>query len=332
MDSSQLVTVIIPCYKQAHLLEGAIKSVLNQTYKQIEIIVVDDGSPDNVKAVCKKYINRLRYVYRANGGLSSARNTGLKEARGNFVKFLDSDDLLYPKQIELQVADLELRNADMSITDYDFYYKNNSIKELKVNLLNLEPLGEFIKNNLIPVHSALIRKKMVDLVGGFDESLTACEDYDLWLRVLLVGCRVIKTDYTGCVYRIIPKSLSSDEENLFQQKIKVFEKFNWLVLNRIETFSESIQHSLLFANTQLIQSALLHKVNVKKILPKTILVSKTLFNMKKRGLKLLVFNFLGVINFCRLRSFKCFIFNKKDLYRMRNQISWRLQPNGIINK
>src|SRR5271156_5408452 len=103
MSDSPLVSIIIPCYKQAEYLAETIDSALVQTYRPIEILVVNDGSPDNTEQVVRSYGDRVVYIYRDNGGLSAARNTAISRARGFYMKFLDSDDQLHPQQTPWQV-------------------------------------------------------------------------------------------------------------------------------------------------------------------------------------------------------------------------------------
>src|SRR3954470_15335442 len=95
----QLVSVVIPCYKQAHFLAEAIESALNQTYSSVEIIVVNDGSPDDTNRVVQRYPN-VRLIEQRNQGLSASRNAGIRESRGNFLIFLDADDKLRPNAIK----------------------------------------------------------------------------------------------------------------------------------------------------------------------------------------------------------------------------------------
>ena len=101
------VSVIIPTYNRAHLVSEAINSVLNQTYQDFEIIVVDDGSTDETCEKLRPYQDKIKYVYVKNGGAAYARNVGMKIARGKYIAFLDSDDLYYPYKIELQADFLD---------------------------------------------------------------------------------------------------------------------------------------------------------------------------------------------------------------------------------
>src|SRR5262249_41538424 len=116
MSDKPLVSVIIPCYKQAGYLPEAIDSALAQTYSPLEVIVVNDGSPDDTERVAKGYGDRIVYVHRPNGGLSAARNTGIARARGLYLKFLDSDDYLHPEQIAWQMEALAGRDDCATLT------------------------------------------------------------------------------------------------------------------------------------------------------------------------------------------------------------------------
>src|SRR5690242_15999832 len=133
MDNTHLVSVIIPCYKQAHYLPTAIESLLAQTYDTLEIIVINDGSPDNIGEVMQKYQAdpRIRLIEQVNLGLSEARNTGLAAAKGEFLQFLDADDWLHPQKIAHQVAFLEKAEPQTGLVYCNFWpvYNDTEIKE-----------------------------------------------------------------------------------------------------------------------------------------------------------------------------------------------------------
>src|SRR6516164_9832221 len=99
MSDTPLVSVIIPCYRQARYLPEAIDSILGQSYPAVEAVVVNDGSDDDTEAVARRYGDRVRYAWRPNGGISAARNWGIAHARGAYLKFLDADDYLHPDQV-----------------------------------------------------------------------------------------------------------------------------------------------------------------------------------------------------------------------------------------
>jgi glycosyltransferase involved in cell wall biosynthesis len=117
LENSPLVTVVIPCYKQAHFLGESIESVLSQTYRNFEIIVVDDGSPDNTSEVASRY-DEVRLIRQENRGLAGARNRGLAEAKGEHLIFLDADDRLLPEALEVGVRELEARPQCALVAGY----------------------------------------------------------------------------------------------------------------------------------------------------------------------------------------------------------------------
>jgi len=182
-----LVSVIIPTYNRAEYVCDAIESVLNQTYKNIEIIVVDDGSTDDTKEWIKKYLSssKLKYIYQENRGVSSARNTGIKIAKGEYLAFLDSDDLFLPKKIELQVKEFKKSPLSVGIiftgvveSGETIYIPRARTRFEAINKLNL----------LIKYKSAfstnLHRKVVFEKVGLFDENLRLKEDIEFLWRAL----------------------------------------------------------------------------------------------------------------------------------------------------
>lgn len=175
----QEVTIIIPCYNQAHWLPEAIESALAQTI-QCDIIVVNDGSPDNTSEVAKQYPVTL--IEKENGGLSSARNAGIKEAKTKWILTLDADDKIAPDFIEkcLQV------DADIIGTGQQEFGDSN-----EKHLFNHEPTHQdFIRNNQINCCS-LYKHEIWEKIGGYDEEMKlGYEDWDFWLRATKAGYTV----------------------------------------------------------------------------------------------------------------------------------------------
>lgn len=185
-DVSNLVSVIIPCYKQAHYLREAIESVLKQTYPDFEIIVVNDGSPDNTSEVASEY-SEVKLVCQNNQGLSAARNAGLRHSRGEFIVFLDADDRFLPEALEVGVNALI---ADQSLA---FTYgrtvfidpQGNLIKEAyQIPYIADDHYRRLLNHNCIGMHGAVMyRRSIFDKVSDFDISLSAAEDHDMYLRI-----------------------------------------------------------------------------------------------------------------------------------------------------
>lgn len=180
------ITVVIPTYNRYTLLHRAINSVLSQTYKPSEIIVVDDGSTDNTSEIQNDF-SSVKYIYQKNSGVSAARNRGIKSATTEWIAFLDSDDRWFPSKLEEQVKfHQENRDILMSYTDELWIRDGVNVKiPKKFRKVGKDSFMENLSYCNIAPSSALIHKNLFESVGMFDETLEVCEDYDLWLRISL---------------------------------------------------------------------------------------------------------------------------------------------------
>lgn len=187
-ESLLRVSVIIPSFNRAHVLPRAIESALAQKGCFVQIIVIDDGSTDNTAEIVKKYGNKLTYIYKKNGGASSARNAGIHMATGDYIAFLDSDDIfLNENKLEIQASYLKKNN------DYGMVYSSVIFFDQNGNNINnfinsyfsesIYPELLFIKNNIIFTPSVMIKREVLNNSGYFDEEMHACEDIDLWRRI-----------------------------------------------------------------------------------------------------------------------------------------------------
>ena len=178
------VSTIIPTYNRQDYIIIALKSVLSQTYKDYEIIIVDDGSTDETKKVLAPYRDKIRYFYHENRGIPATRNRGIREAKGDCIAFLDSDDYWLPHKLEQQISCFKenphygmvaTRGSSIS-PDGKFRKKNRPGKSGWI-------MTDLFKANFIRTSSAMIRKECFEKVELFDESLAQCQEYDLWLRL-----------------------------------------------------------------------------------------------------------------------------------------------------
>ena len=180
------ITVIIPTYNRYEFLQRALLSVLAQSYKAKEIIVIDDGSTDKTSQILQAFPN-IKYIYQDNSGVSSARNLGILNASCEWIAFLDSDDEWLASKLEEQVA-FHKQNSDvlMSYTDETWVREGRSVKiPKKFRKQGLDVFKENLSFCNIAPSSSLIHKSLFERVGVFDETLEVCEDYDLWLRILM---------------------------------------------------------------------------------------------------------------------------------------------------
>lgn len=179
------ISVIIPTYNRKNTLPRAVESVLNQTYKPVEIIIVDDGSTDGTKEWFSEMYPLVHYIYQVNSGVSSARNTGINSARGDWIALLDSDDEWLPDKLELQVKLLQ-NNAELRFCHTNEIWIRNGVR-INQRKKHQKYGGNIFKKCLdicrISPSSSLFHTSVIKDVGLFDESLDVCEDYDLWLRI-----------------------------------------------------------------------------------------------------------------------------------------------------
>jgi glycosyltransferase involved in cell wall biosynthesis len=180
-----LISVIIPTYDRAPLLVDAVESVLRQEGACFELIVIDDGSTDSTAALMGRYAGRLRYVQRGRGGVAAARNHGARLARGGWLAFLDSDDEWLPGKLAAQLAFHRDQDAIRISQTEEIWIRNG--RRINPRAYHQKPAGDFFVSSvarcLVSPSAVMLHRDLFERVGGFDESLAVCEDYDLWLRI-----------------------------------------------------------------------------------------------------------------------------------------------------
>jgi glycosyltransferase involved in cell wall biosynthesis len=224
------VSIIIPAYNAAAYIRETLDSVLAQTFDDYEIVIVNDGSPDTeeLERALEPYRERIVYLAQENGGPGRARNTAIRAARGRYVALLDADDQWEPEYLAAQVAALE---ADPTA---DVVYSNGVIfgngADVGRELMEVFPTsGEVTFEKVLTCECtvlicAVIRREALERVGGFDAHMRGTEDFDLWLRILHTGGRIIYHRQKLMRYRRIAGSLSSSDVGMFASALAVFEK------------------------------------------------------------------------------------------------------------
>jgi glycosyltransferase involved in cell wall biosynthesis len=228
-EDAPKVSVIIPCYKDAATLKDAIDSVSNQTYGNIEIIVVNDASPETIEI--EEALGRhpeLIYVKNEiNIGLAASRNVGISNCNGEYVAFLDADDEWHPRKLELQMryvsdntaiaCDVEEYLVDPPKIRVIGEDQANDIKVVKSNF-------KFSFKNYLTGASLLAPKSLLLKVGGYDQSLRSCEDYDLWLRLLEEGATLIHLRLPLYFYRFNTTGLSKNVNTISFWELEVMKR------------------------------------------------------------------------------------------------------------
>jgi len=190
MINPPTVSVIIPTYNRAHLIGKSIKSVLNQTYQDFEIIVIDDGSTDNTEETVKSFNNfKIRYICHTNNqGVSVARNTGIRASRGKYIALLDSDDKWLPEKLDKQIKTFKSELPEVGVVYSNVLYIDESGKNMN-KLGNPKKVEGYIYEDLLGENyvgtssTLLIKKECFNRVGLFDDLLKAQQDWDMWVRI-----------------------------------------------------------------------------------------------------------------------------------------------------
>ena len=182
--SSPLASIVIPCYRQAHFLSGAIESALSQTARRVEVVVVDDGSPDNSAEVVARYPS-VRYVRQKNRGVAEARNAGFRASGGEYVLFLDADDRLTPNAVESHLSCFAKHpEAGFVVGDIDHISLDGSYTgSPRWPMLEANHYEELLKvNHVANTIAVMFRRLVIERIGGFEASCAPAEDYELLLR------------------------------------------------------------------------------------------------------------------------------------------------------
>ncbi|MFL1453594.1 glycosyltransferase family 2 protein [Marinobacter sp. GN3S48] len=232
-----LVTVIVPAYNASDFIAETLESILNQTYDNLQVIVVDDGSTDDTARIVQSYSPRVNYIHQANsGGCAAPRNRGLKHAQGEFVTFFDADDIMLPDKLTRQVDALTQHpNAVMCITNYCNFtgterstdhmstcptmvpyldrYKNSDF-----TLGSEECRSILISENFTIASAPLFKTKIIKRLGGFDQSLKSCEDFHLIYRAAMHG-DIIVSPNVGFERRLHDTNMSNDNERMLRNLI-----------------------------------------------------------------------------------------------------------------
>lgn len=239
------VSVVIPTYNRAHVVGRAIRSVLNQTYQDFEIIVVDDGSTDNTEEVVKSFNDpRIRYIrHEENRGGSAARNTGIRAARGAYIAFLDSDDEWLPEKLAKQVQKMTCSGDQVG-----FVYTGVKVIDAETGRCLVEKVP-FLEGNVYSqllegafigtCSSVMVRKTAIEEVSGFDEQLVSRQDWDCWIRIAysynvscIPECLVVR--YTGLL------QISSKLQRIAEGTVQLLEKHRANLDKRPRTFGKKL--------------------------------------------------------------------------------------------
>ncbi len=229
-SSEPVVSIVLPTYNRAHLLPRAVESILNQTYKDFELLIVDDASTDNTDTIVKNINDpRIKYIKCIeNKGANAARNIGIKAAKGKYIAFQDSDDEWYLDKLEKQVKTMQKASVSVGIV-YSGYLKIENKKSTYIprdiiNQLEGDISSELLEHNFIGTPAMLIRRECFEKVGLFDEQLPRFQDWELAIRLSKYYHFKYIKEATMNAY-IQTDSITSNDEAHFLAYKMIFEKY-----------------------------------------------------------------------------------------------------------
>lgn len=229
MQNDELISIIMPAYNSGEYIDDAVNSVINQTYTDWELIIVNDGSTDNTAQKVKSWIkkdNRIQYYYQENGKQGKARNLGISKSQGKYLAFLDADDLWLPEKLEFQIKEIEAKKVDLVFSD-SYIFNNDEIFDISKTVdipskvfYDKSSVELFLERNRIPILTVLVKKEKVLYIGGFSEAMDIqnVEDYHLWLKLLMAECVFYSSDCILAKYRVHDNSATSTDR-IVQDKI-----------------------------------------------------------------------------------------------------------------
>lgn len=230
-------SLIIPCYNQSNFIRDCYLSIVAQKYNNLEIIFINDGSLDDTLSIIEKiafYDSKVKIINKSNGGLASARNAGIKVATGDYVIYLDCDDMLLPNCLRSIKTKIE-NKASVDLIHFGYrHIIENGINVMKVVLpkKNCKLLPSILYNNLGPVHSFCVNKTLLKKIGFFDEKLKSCEDWDYWIRASFLTNKIYFIEIALSDYRVNQKSMSRNSFTLYDSLIEVAFRGKKLLLEK----------------------------------------------------------------------------------------------------
>lgn len=238
MIKNELVSIIIPCFQHQHFLEGALDSIEMQSYKNIEVIIIDDGSIPEIVLPNKQWSFDVRLIRQENGGLSSARNLGIKNARGLWTKFLDADDTLLPNCITAQVT--SIRGAESNYFSSIAYIDRNEFTGLDREIYPKfgHPAEAILQINIGPPHIFLYPTELIRSTDGFDTSPRVDgghEDYAFIMNLISMGAKLVTLHELGVVYFRRIGSMSANCDNMARTRAAVWAHYMPSIVARYPT-------------------------------------------------------------------------------------------------
>lgn len=325
MNKKDLISVIVPVYNVQEYLKICLDSILKQTYKDLEIILVDDGSTDSSGTICdeyKKKDNRIKVIHQKNGGLSSARNTGIKIATGKYIAFIDSDDYIEKDMYKRAIETMKQEHAQIFICGRYYLYKD--VKEIKqkeniyIIMNNIQALD---KMNMFEYYDVAAWDKVYErnLFDGieFPEG-KLCEDWYTIYKVLDKADKIVYDSTPLYVYRQRPNSIThSDNKKINYNSIYASKEVLKFIESKYPSITLNALTKYVFANIGVYNNLLLYVKNSKKQRKEILEVIKKNYNIVIKNTDLIINRKIQLILIQRMNKIYNFMFKLFNLYRNR---------------
>lgn len=242
---NELITVVVPVYNIENYIGKCIESILNQTYKKLEILIINDGSTDNSKTICEKYKDdRLQIITKKNGGLSDARNFGLKKAKGKYILFIDGDDFIEPNMIEVLYENLIKTDSDISACSFKYYYEDGSVLDYYshndensiVEMNQEEALKNIVNNNIAFKQCAWNKLYKIELFTDIEYPFGKIyEDMGTTYKLILKSKKIVYT-HKNLYYYVQRGNSITKTFNFNEKELHRIEMANDFVDNTIDVY------------------------------------------------------------------------------------------------
>ena len=226
-----LVSVILPVYNGEDFIEECLESIYKQTYKPLEVIIIDDGSTDRTSEILEKHPGRKKVIHQQNRGVSNARNVGIGQAAGEFIAFTDYDDLWLPEKIEKQVNLMQNNgHVDLVFAAAMPFFASGAKRfqkdkhKISLTLTDENLFALLSKKNLLPATATMARKQSIIRAGLFDESFKTCGDYELWLRMAAMQMKFRYLPEALTLGRKHGRNISMQTETMHMNRLRAIQK------------------------------------------------------------------------------------------------------------
>ena len=280
-EDSPVVSIIIPCYQQEAYLADAINSALSQSHPSVEVVVVNDGSTDKSDQIARSFGNRITYIHKDNEGVSKTRNRGVKASQGEYLIFLDGDDLLDHRAVELHLSGMQKTTNRITVLGHQEFRTQPAIasKPTSAHFTLEDGLPKLIYGNYGPPVKFMCSRQSYDAAGGFQLESWGCEDWNLWANIAINGADIARSETVGAYYRRGEEMRTADYRAMLKSQCDHFRQIHDRLITD-EVQRETWGEELLNAEQNMLRVLIAHRMPKPDIQQ----LSEQISDLNKRGI------------------------------------------------